>query len=416
MQRDQSALGVRFWALTDQAAVSLGNFLTNLVLVRSLVPAEFGVYSLLFTAILSGNMIHTALVTYPLAVRGASMSKTELRQWASGAITSSLFHSVALIGLLSIATFAVGRPGLFLYAGLAMLLWQLQETTRTAFFAHFRQRDAILGDAMSYLGQAGVLAYLSYSHSITIEIAFLTIAATSGAAFVLQGVQLKLPLSKLRAVKDFVSFSCSLGSWGLPSRLVSLITFQSFPWALFFSQGPTASAIFQAMGTAVNASNPVMLSTSNLIVTTVAAGNDPKRFASALRHAMSGWALVAPFFCFVLAFPALTLRILYGAHSEYANHQNTLRCMVLACALDAIVVVTCAIISGLSDTRSLFRTQAVGMIAALVVGVPLAVRGGVLLAIVGYVVSQTARVVYSVRICWRLWPRRKTTLEVEAAA
>ena len=59
-----------FWSLFDQCIVSVGNFAVTLLLARLLVPAEYGVYSLLLLLTLALATITSSLLFYPLTVRG----------------------------------------------------------------------------------------------------------------------------------------------------------------------------------------------------------------------------------------------------------------------------------------------------------------------------------------------------------
>ena len=168
----------RFWALTDQGVVSLGNFLTTLLMARYLPASEFGVYSLLFSTILFLNALHSALVTVPVLIRGAAMSSTELRQWASAAVRASLVLGTVFGGIAVIAAWMTGRIQLSLIVVAAMMAWQLQATSRSVFCAHVRQRQALPGDALSYLGQAAMVFFLARRGALTVGMAFGVIAIT----------------------------------------------------------------------------------------------------------------------------------------------------------------------------------------------------------------------------------------------
>ena len=75
-----------FWALTDQGAVSLGTFLTSVVLARSLPPAEYGIFALICGVIYFLNSLHSAVVTVPLIAKGACATESEIRGLAAGAL------------------------------------------------------------------------------------------------------------------------------------------------------------------------------------------------------------------------------------------------------------------------------------------------------------------------------------------
>src|SRR5579864_7820127 len=68
------------WSLADQGSVSLGAFLSSLLLARTLVPSEYGVYVLIINLALFMNNVASAVVTYPLSIRGAVIDAAGLRE------------------------------------------------------------------------------------------------------------------------------------------------------------------------------------------------------------------------------------------------------------------------------------------------------------------------------------------------
>src|SRR5688500_4624794 len=62
-----------FWPLADQGVVSAGNFLTLVIVARALpARSEYGVFGLALECIFYFNTLQSALVGYPLTVRGAT--------------------------------------------------------------------------------------------------------------------------------------------------------------------------------------------------------------------------------------------------------------------------------------------------------------------------------------------------------
>jgi O-antigen/teichoic acid export membrane protein len=394
----------RLWAWADQGLVSLGNFLSYLVVARGLPPVQFGVYAVVFAGVLVLNTFHAALVTFSLSVRGPSMDGRQLVQLTSNALLTTVVLSTVLASLASAAVWSTGRPALIPSVLLALVCWQAQETTRTAFFAHFRQRDALAGDSLSYLGQSALLLVLARRNALSLESAFLAIAVSSAAAFVVQAVQLRLPWPKVRQWTDFVRQAAAFGTWGLPARIATVFSMQAFPWVLFYTHGASAAAAFQALASAVAFSNPVMIATANLVTATVAGGYGRRGFDLALRHACHGWALIVPFFALAALFPAATLRVLYGSATPYQQFASLLGVMVVAYACEAVAMQASAVIGGLGQTRQLFLMQGSGLIVALAFGLPLAVHGGLGPALGGFVAVQLGRVSYGLWTCARLWP------------
>ena len=124
-----------FWAIADQGVVSLGNFLMTIILARTLSQEVYGVWTVLFGSILLLNVIHYSLIVYPLMVRASSPDEDEAQQFVTGALVLTIICAVPLgLVLLAASTF-INRPYLGLWASVALLCWQVQETTRRALMA-----------------------------------------------------------------------------------------------------------------------------------------------------------------------------------------------------------------------------------------------------------------------------------------
>ena len=181
-----------FWSMADQGAVSLGNFLTSILLARRFAPAEYGIYALLLATVFVLNSVQAAVITYPFSLEGAAESECDLQRRAGGSLVLTVLLAVALTVVLVVATVVLKRPAIWPYAALALICWQAQETARRALMTHGRHRDALWGDLLSYVGQAILLGLLLLWHGVTLESAFLVIALTSAVAAGLQALQLGL--------------------------------------------------------------------------------------------------------------------------------------------------------------------------------------------------------------------------------
>jgi hypothetical protein len=373
------------------------------MLARALKPSEFGVYAILFAAILFLNTVHAALVTYPLSLFGAPMSAIDLQDWTSKAVASTLVLGGPLCCCICLICVVAGRPGLIPVVSLATVAWQLQEATRMSFFAHLRQKHAVTGDGVSYLGQALLVAVLWHYGKLTVPLAFTVIALSSAAAFGLQLAQLRLSPRSVAHWRDFARASREVGTWGLPARLATLFTLQAFPWALFLSHGAASAGIYQALGSAVAVSNPVVFSTGNLITATMAGTVGRERFARSFRHGVYGLVIISPYYVFAFLSPHLILRIFYGAHSLYVQETGAFRILVVGYALQAVALLASCILLGLAETRKLFHMQMIGMAAALLLGLPAAVEYGVAAAALGFAIVQCTQAIYGVRTSRKLF-------------
>ncbi len=96
---DQSAKA-DFWALADQGVVSLGSFLTTIVLARRLPQLDYGIYITFVTTMLFFNGIHASVVTYPLSAKAAGAASDDRRRYAGAALTLTIPLVLLLSGAL----------------------------------------------------------------------------------------------------------------------------------------------------------------------------------------------------------------------------------------------------------------------------------------------------------------------------
>src|SRR6516164_6452602 len=80
------------WAIADQGVVSLGNFVTNILLARSLSVTDYGAFAFVYVVIISLNSAQGAVITYPLTIMGAVEKARQLSSTtaAAGVLTTAL--------------------------------------------------------------------------------------------------------------------------------------------------------------------------------------------------------------------------------------------------------------------------------------------------------------------------------------
>lgn len=383
-----------FWTLADQCVVSLGSFLTNILLARSLPPAEYGAYVLIFGIVVFLNTLHGSLLTYPLAVKGAAADENGLRRFATGSVLLTIVLVLPLsVGVVG-AAWAVGKLWLTPWVFGALLLGQVQETIRRAMMAHLRHREALWGDMLSYLGQAGFVWLVSQSGRLSLEAVFGVMALTSGVAAAMQAVQLGLWYVAFNEVCVFAKSYWQLGRWMLLNYLASFFTDQAAPWILAFFHGLEQAAALQAVNNLVAVSNPVMFSVFNLIVPAAARvrieGGVRSAWRVSLGYATQGGVLLLPYYATLLLWPHQTLELFYGSGSPYLKLDTPLRLFVLSYILYFVYGTLGAYLNSLEKSQFTFLSQLFSTLCALTVGLPLAAWGGVVGASGGRVLSVLA--------------------------
>ena len=147
------------WALIDQAIVSAANFLTGLLVARSLGAAELAAYSLAFTAINGISSVHRALISQPMNILGARESVEARHARYAGLMSLQTWLLPACLPLMG----AVGAvyfpdPALVLGAMFFLLVFCLQDMARRFHYTGGEVRGAVPLDAIAFGGQLLALA------------------------------------------------------------------------------------------------------------------------------------------------------------------------------------------------------------------------------------------------------------------
>jgi O-antigen/teichoic acid export membrane protein len=381
------------WAIADQCSVSAGNFLTNLILLRVLLPVDFGTYALILNAMIFFGTIQQALVTYPLCVRGARAREKQFRRMVTFALFATALLVTVLLGpILFGVGFSLKRPALILTAMLAMFFWQLQETMRAAFTARLEQRNALLGDALSYLGQAAFLGCVSYKMRPSLGTVFWTIAVTSLLALSIQIYQVAPAKPPRRIIRPLAGEFWFLGRWNLVAKLLGFLTLQAFPWLILMKHGKVEVAGFQAVFQLLAFTNPLLFSISSLITATVAKQRGYKN--SAVRnYILMATGLVGTYLLALAVAGPMVMQLLYGRHSQYLPFAPLTRIFAIAWVFEMLAQYATAILAGLRRSHGLFLMQMAGATAAVLVALPFAYFRGVFSVGLGLLLINIVRAV-----------------------
>jgi O-antigen/teichoic acid export membrane protein len=396
------------WSLADQAILSLGNFLTSWLLLGA-QEVWYGNYYVILSFILFLNNLHMALVTYPLSITSAGITDGELRRRVRRAIGMTLLLAIPESVAITIGTLIVAKSWqLIPLVLIALVLWQLQETVRRALMAKLEHRRAIVGDVVSYLGQAAILIFILHHGSVSIQGVFGIIALTSGIALLIQAGQLRLDLpadtQPVHTLAQQARHHFSLGQWILLANLANLLTVYSIPWVMRYFHGPMGVTLYSAVLLVLNASNPLLASVANLITPVVAKikaeahhrGQSGRRESqrAALKYAIQGALLLFPFFAFLVAFPGIALHIFGKRDTPYLQLTTPLRVFTFAYVLMYLSAMMNSYLCGLGKSRWPFFGQVANAVVTCLVTLPLVARFGVSGAAWGAIFPVTAQVIF----------------------
>ena len=390
--RSESAASV-----LDQGVVSGGNFLTTLVLARALVPETYGLFALLFLSLIAINACHSSLVVYPLTLRGAA-SPRELGSLTYASLVHTLLLAVPLSGVLAVIVIVLHRPGLFPVMALAMLSWQVQETTRRALISVLRFRSTIFPDALCYLGQGIILAVLKPQSLSTV---FWIVSVTSLAAAAWQLVLARrgsvVHRRDLRMLTiTHGAYSWRMGRFVLAGNALNMLTLQIPSWTLAIAFAPAAVAGYQSLLNLVGVANPIIFSINSMLIPTVAReavhGFRSAR-RTAARYGVRFGLLLIPGFLALFCAPSTMMRWVYGHGSPYLPLAWLLRFFVVAFVLQYLATVVGAYEGGMSRPKNYMWLQAMGTGFLLILGSLKIYKFGIAGAVIAMLLASAIRLV-----------------------
>jgi O-antigen/teichoic acid export membrane protein len=363
-----------FWSLADQGAVSLGNFLTNVLLARSLAPGDYGVFALIYGMLVLMNSYHSSAVVYPLSLSGSPGTTEELHHHVRRSICLTIILVLPLGLIVFGAALFLKRPEITAWAILALVFWQIQETLRRALMAHLRHGEAIWGDAVSYLGQAAIVWLYLRGGQRSLAAIFGILGVTSLVAAVIQISQLKLRLAWEKGLLGHVKNAWKVSRWAVLANTAVAVPGVAYPWFLAL-HGTYLAASYQALLNIIGVCNPVMMSVGNVVLPETVRANASGGWQRAghvvFRYGLLGAGLLVPCYALIFVWPGVFLQILYGTASPYFSQQEALRLLVVAFSIGYVAYLFGAFFYGLGQSKTVFRAQSVGAGLAIVLGFPL---------------------------------------------
>ncbi len=393
MLRDTSGM----WAITDQAVVSIGNFTTNIFLGRILRQEVYGTYGVLLETMFWLISLQAALVVYPMSVRGALIDDPQrLRRFATANLVLTLCMAIPLAIGLMIASGGIDQFGISLGfgAGVALLLWHVQELSRRLLFARLRFKEAIVGDAIRYLGQAVVVfaLYAYYGSELKLTTVFLALGSTAVLGSFVQAWQIgvaKVPWSEIRPMA--LEF-WRLGRWMLAANMTFLVSTLGIQWTLAWKHDFNTFGAYVALSNIVKLSHPLMFGIVAIITPAAArASVDGGRLVArhiTVKYALQGLMILLPFYLVLVAVPSVAVNFVYGA-GKFPGLENEMRVYVIWYIVLYISSVLGAYLSGLERARHHFHSQLVHAFAAAAIALPLTIQYGLMGMLIGGVIAKT---------------------------
>jgi O-antigen/teichoic acid export membrane protein len=390
-------LGVGAFALLDQLLFAGASFSINILLARWLPPVEYGAFALAFFVFLLLGALHTAVLTEPMLVYGASVYR--------GRVPAYLGRHVVLHGLVSLVTgVALGAaaavvwlagssawPALLALAAatpFVLLLWLL----RRAFYIELTPRGAVAGDAVYFAATVAGLYLLHQSGHLNAQRGVLAmgLGAALGCVVMLARLRPDLRGGDI-GWRDLAARHWSYGRWSALAQslfwaggqlLVVLI-----PLVLGLRELAAVAAaanLFRPLNPLLQSLQTVMLPATALAASAGAAMPELRRRLHRYLLAAGGGVLVYGLTLSALARPAL--HHLY--HGRYDTRQAVVFLFALSYTMSTIVQVQTVLLKATGNVRFVPGLWALSGLFVLVLAIPAllvaGVTGGLVVSVLSY--------------------------------
>ena len=395
--RGARRMGVGAFAVLDQVLFAGASFSINILLARWLPPVEYGAFALAFFVFLLLGALHTAVLTEPMLVFGASVYRGRTRAYLGRHVGLHLLTSIATGGVLALAALGVWLAGsgawrsllaLAVAAPFVLLLWLL----RRAFYMELTPRGAVAGDAVYFAGTLAGLYVLHTTGHLNAERGVLAMGLGAAAGCVVMLVALRPDLRGGDiGWRELGLRHWEYGRWSALAQGLFWASGQILIMLIPLVLGLRELAAVAAAGNLFRPLNPLLQSLQTVMLPATALAASGGAAMSTLRGRLRRYLLLAG--GGVLLY-GLTLSALAGPalHHLYHGRYDTQRLVVFLFALSytvsTVVQVQTVLLKATGNVRFVPRLWAVSGAFVLVFAVPAmivaGIAGGLVVAIVSY--------------------------------
>jgi O-antigen/teichoic acid export membrane protein len=360
------------WGLFDQGLVSGVNFLTTILLARTLTVADFGYFVIAFTLLQTAGTLQAALITRPHNVLGATRHGRHYADYSTTAAMAQAGFTAVLVlaaGIAAAVAYSSGFSEASLVVALvpALAAWQLQELGRRMLYTEGRLAAAFGNDLVSYGGQAVVLLVLWRGDHLTGTTALLSLAAAFAVGAVIVGLQLRPALSG-RPHAASLAENWHFGKWLGVAEIGQWFSTQFYIYLGAAVAGAVASAALKAGQTLLGPISVFLTFVTGYLPIVLA--RELKATGSVAAKARRSLVAILPgvlLYCLLMAiFAEPVLELVYG--DEYGQYAGVVRLFALYYSVLALSTVAIAALSAKGQTRDVFVGQAAGAVLSLAFG------------------------------------------------
>lgn len=393
-------------AVTDQGLFAGANFLLSIMMARRLSAAEYGAYSLAYSAFLFLSALHKALFVEPMMIFGTGKYFEKLPGYLRlliglhvavlGPACAAVWVITAVLGNVYSAETRAAFEGMAVSSIFMLLFW----LARRVFYVVMKPALGVLSSCL-YFGAIAIAAGMLWvTHTLSVWSAFLTMGAASlavSATLLAKLVPIQAPEDAARPrLREVIRDHWRYGGWALASEIASW-----FPANIYYVLLAAWLGLGHAGGlrAVTNFVMPVLQAIVAVNMLMLPALVRDRRDGGARKMNQT----IVLFFCLYCAgtlaylsalwiFRGHLFQIAYGGrYSQYMGWP-----LLLACGLPLGNCAAAVLGNGLramERSDRMFWAMIVSAVGAAAVGIPLTAKFGVTGALAGYLCSSVVYVV-----------------------
>lgn len=392
-----------FWGISDQAIVSMTNFVTMVLLARELSADAYGAFVLVYGVLMFVNNMQVGLFTQPHNVLGAIRQGDAYARYTSTTFASQLAFVVVLAELILIAALSANllswsvAPLLFALVP-AAVAWQVQEFARRVYYTEGQVKEAFFNDLVSYGGQFVGLVVAWRAGVLSGPVALYILAATSGIAAVV-GVWRLRSLFRREFDRALVRENWNFGKWLFGANVVQSSSIQLHLVLIAAIVGVAGTGLYRAVQNLVAPTHIIMNAVKSMAMPRAAYlynhGGMAAMCTYLTRVVLLALVPIAGYLVLAGIFAEQLLDLFYSG--QYHGYAPLVWIFSLAYLMVYIVQVLTLALSAMRVTRAVLIAEASAVVTGLVVGVPLLlvfdvygavvadlVTGAVLIGVMGF--------------------------------
>ena len=392
----QQGAGVIF----DQGFYSLTNFITGVLLARSLMKEEYGVYVLALSLIISIMGIQRAVITVPYTVYSQRHREEEFNSYIGSVFIHQIFLLIiAIVFSLIFSKYFFLREGsahntvfILITFALAATGVLFRDFVRSYLLAQLAVRQSVIMGVSVNIIQLLILDTLYVKHRLTIHNAFLIIGGCSvflSLYFFLKNSQIKVKSVKI--LNDF-SNNLKLGKWILGSSIISTLSSQSYPWLLAFFADKRSVAVLGVTLSLANIFGPFLQGINSYVFPKMARSRSdgtPLGVITIMKKAIIVLSILFAFWIICgLVFGNQLLALIYS--SKYAGYRAVLIIVILSSFVSAITAPLNSALDALERADISFKSLIAGLAVTISIGILLVYQWGLYGAVIGILLSNLA--------------------------